>query len=341
MSESKIRGLRNILTEYDRAQKSDLFDVHSPYSTVLLIALLSFFGAEILTGSTSVEGIIQYPVSFVASLAFYGLQVTVIADLTIKFRLHVRTLYIIGLIYGILEEGIAIFTMESTSTHTLWLSIYGLNLTWVFYVMVLHSVVTVLTTLLIIRVISPVRLETPILSRGGYILIMPVTAVIYYFLMKSSIFAGRVPGLIPVLMLVLLLLILILAAILSAKGTASHFENESQTSKISSLIVIPFAAAMIIPFIIGNSTPVLLALETLMIFLLLIALYGYFRKFGTITSLDRRSLWTYTSSILIVMLVGGYFNRTISSDLLAVFVSAFLIFIGYLRSRSEAAQSSL
>ncbi len=296
----------------------------------MLIAGLSFFEAEILTGSTSIEGILQYPVSFLMGLAFYGFQVTIIADISVRYSLKLGTIYILGLIYGTLEEGISIFTMEATSTHKLWLTAFGFNLTWTLYVMMLHAVITVITTLFILNVVWPERLKNPILSRRNYMIIIPVTIVIYYFLMAASISAGRVPGILPVLLIILLLLILILAAWKNSLSGRMEKREKSNT-QIQYGVLIPFAAGMILPFILGSRLPKLLIPETLALLLLMVYLFRYFNKFDTIVNMKMKSLWVFTSMILIIMLIGGSFNRTIPSDVVAIVVSVILILLGYMK----------
>jgi hypothetical protein len=296
----------------------------------MLIAGLSFFEAEILTGSTSIEGILQYPVSFLIGLAFYGFQVTIIADISVRYSLKLGTIYILGLIYGTLEEGISIFTMEATSTHKLWLTAFGFNLTWTLYVMMLHAVITVITTLFILNVVWPERLKNPILSRRNYMIIIPVTIVIYYFLMAASISAGRVPGILPVLLIILLLLILILAAWKNSLSGRMEKREKSNT-QIQYGVLIPFAAGMILPFILGSRLPKLLIPETLALLLLMVYLFRYFNKFDTIVNMKMKSLWVFTSMILIIMLIGGSFNRTIPSDVVAIVVSVILILLGYMK----------
>jgi len=301
---------------------------YSTSATILLIASLSFFGAEILTGSTSVEGILQFPVSFLAGLAFYGLQVTIIADISIRKRLKLGTIYILGLIYGILEEGISIFTMEATSTHKLWFIAYGLNLTWIVYVMMLHAVVTVITTLFILKVIWPGRLGKPILNGKNYAVIIPVTAVIYYFFMVASISSGRIPGIFPLILLILLILLLIFAALENSLSTTKRNEGRLNT-EVEYGVLIPFAAGMILPFIIGNRVPVLLIPETLALVLLITYLFLFFNKFDTLINMKAKSLWGFSSIILIIMLIGGSFNRTLPSDVAAITVSVIIIIFGY------------
>jgi hypothetical protein len=83
----------------------------SPWITVLIFILVAHFNLEILTGSTRVENYLT-PITLIGML-FYGLQVAVIADLAARYRLRWRTIYLVGLIYGIFEEGLAVQTMVS------------------------------------------------------------------------------------------------------------------------------------------------------------------------------------------------------------------------------------
>lgn len=303
--------------------------------TVLIFALLSFFGAEILTGSTSIEGTFIFPLSFLAGLAFYGFQISIIADIAIRYRLGMRTIYLIGLFYGIMEEGIAIFTMESTTTHTLWLSLVGLNITWTVYVMILHAVITVSTTLIIVRVLWPHRISEPFLSRRKYALMIPVTAVIYVFLMLSAINSGRAPQLFPVLILVVTSIVIFIAARQSNRVTRKRYSSEPSRSYVASGSI-PLAIGMIVPFIIGNRIPFALVPETVLLVILLFYFYSYFRKMDSDNTINSRKLWSLYTSFLAVMLIGGVFNRTVPSDIIAVAGVLILSSQGFIRSSRKA-----
>ena len=157
---------------------------------------------------------------------------------------------------------------------------------------------------------------------------IPVTIVIYYFLMVASISAGRVPGILPVILIVLLLLILILAA--WKNSLSSRFRRlERLSDQLGNGVLILFAAGMILPFTFGNRIPIILVPETLALLLLLVYLFRYFNKFDTISNLNRKSLWGCSSIILIIMWIGGSFNGTIPSDMAAIIICVILILLGY------------
>ena len=304
----------------------------SPVVTVLLISLISFFGAEILTGSTSVEGVVAYPVSFIMSLTFYGFQVSIIADISSRYSLKTGTIFIIGLIYGIFEEGFAIFTMESTKTHTLWLSFGGMNITWTIYVMVLHAVVTVSITLLIMRVIWPNRISKPFLNRWSYAVMLPVTAVIYAFLMKGAISSGRIPQAAPVIYLIILAVILFLLAHRQMKNDVKKKVPDSTLSRNLLLPSLLWGIFLGVPFLVGNRFPLMLIPLTVILGLISVYLYKYFWKLDFIES-ERKpmTIWATYSVFLTVMLILGVFNRTLLSEIIAFSGVVILICLGWNR----------
>ena len=327
-----VKTIENGETAKANSELKRYIDSSSPVVTVLLISLISFFGAEILTGSTSVEGVVAYPVSFIMSLTFYGFQVSIIADISSRYSLKTGTIFILGLIYGIFEEGFAIFTMESTKTHTLWLSFGGMNITWTIYVMVLHAVVTVSITLLIMRVIWPNRISKPFLNRWSYAVMLPVTAVIYAFLMKGAISSGRIPQAAPVIYLIILAIILFL---LAHRQMKSDVKKRVPDSKLSRNLLLPsllWGIFLGVPFLVGNRFPLMLIPLTVILGGISIYLYKYFWKLDFIAS-ERKpmAIWATYSVFLTVMLILGVFNRTLLSEIFAFSGVAILICLGWNR----------
>lgn len=270
--------------------------------------------------------------SFAASLAFYGFQVSIIADISIRYSLGMRTIYIIGLLYGIMEEGFSIFTMESTATHTLWLSVYGLNATWTVYVMILHAVITVSTPLLVLRALWPRRIMKPFLGRRSYAFMIPVTAAIYPFLMISSIESGRVPEIMPIIFLIVISLLILAAAWISSKRGVqlSKYHGGHAASGF-----LPLAAGMIIPFLVGNRIPYLLLPETLLLVLLLFYFYRYFSALDADSAVGKRELWAIFTSFYMVMIAGGLFNRTVISDMVGIAAVVAIAVFGHYRTRAS------
>ncbi len=131
---------------------------NSPWLTLLIFIVIAHFNPEVLTGSTQIEKYFTF--TNLLGMAFYGLQVAIVADLMARYRLRWRTVYLIGLIYGIFEEGFAVQTMLSPSPPGFVnvFRILGLNVTWAIYIAIFHAVVSVLSSILIMIDLAGARL---------------------------------------------------------------------------------------------------------------------------------------------------------------------------------------
>lgn len=313
-----------------RGQPASISSPNKVISTVLLFSLLSYFGGEILTGSTSIEGIIKYPVTTIVGLIFYGFQVSIIADIAARYRMKMGSVFIAGLIYGIMEEGIALFTMESTASHTIWLSYLGINITWTVYIMLFHAVITVSSTVIIVNILREGEPVSHFLSKRSYAIMIPIIAATYIFLIYGSINSGRVPDTLSVLIIISILFVLlgILFFKVKVKGDRDKKEGTGERKKIFSPAVL-WILGMSIPFIIGNRiAPALLPLTAFEI-ILLPYFYNFFERVIEDIRADTRQLLKYYSIFIISVLVIGTFNRTLISDIVAVSGTVFIIYIGY------------
>jgi len=182
--------------------------------------------------------------------------------------------YLFGLIYGIIEERFALFTMEATSTHTLWFSYLGLNITWTIYVMLFHAVITVCSTILIVSVISKDKLESPFLTAKSYIIMLPIIGLIYCTFIYSSLRAGRVPNIFSLLLLVFLVFMIEFASIFS-KRKYKPIKNFS-FKKMWVVTILLWISGLSIPFILGNRIPAIIVPVAIFLFLLILYFYFFF-----------------------------------------------------------------
>lgn len=156
----------------------------SPWVTLLIFLAISAFNPEVLTGSTPVENYLT-PFNLLLTVPFYGLQVAVIADLAARYRLRWKTVYYLGLIYGIFEEGFAVQTMlhpsgvGNVNVPPMLTRILGLDVAWAVYIDVFHSVVSVVSTIIIIKLIWPSRVSEPFLRKKQYAVIVPILVAVY------------------------------------------------------------------------------------------------------------------------------------------------------------------
>ncbi len=156
----------------------------SPWVTLLIFLAIAAFNPEVLTGSTPAEKYLT-PFNLLLTVPFYGLQVAIIADLAARYRLRWKTVYYLGLIYGILEEGFAVQTMlhpsgvGNVNVPPALTRILGIDVGWAVYIGVFHSVVSVISTIIIIKLIWPSRVSEPFLHKKQYVVIVPILVAVY------------------------------------------------------------------------------------------------------------------------------------------------------------------
>jgi hypothetical protein len=151
----------------------------SAWATLLIFVVIAHFNPEALTGSTSLARYLT-PTNL-SGILFYGLQVAVLADLYLRYQLKWTTLYILGLLYGVLEEGVAVQTMLSPAPPG-FVGVYrilGVNATWAVFIATFHALVSVVSTIIIVRLIWPDRVSKPFMRRGHYAVVLPSLAAIY------------------------------------------------------------------------------------------------------------------------------------------------------------------
>jgi len=305
------------------------FSRKSRLVNILLFSIISYFGAEIMTGSTSVEGILKYPISAMEGMIFYGFQVSIIADISIRHKLNLGTIYLIGLIYGILEEGFALFTMESTASHTLWLSLIGLNITWTIYIMLFHAVITVCSTIVIVHIISKDTLREPFLNASAYAIMVPSLGIIYYTFIQSSLMADRVPDLTSLLILLLVAMIILGVTVLNERNPILNNFTKLRWILGNNISLIIWAIVLGTPFIFGNRIPLLLIPITILLGISLVYFYLFFQYKLNFDMKKSKQSFLFYATFNTVLLVFGTFNRTIPSDLLAISGIMFLIYFGF------------
>jgi hypothetical protein len=190
------------LTETTTSYGENSTKASSSWLTVLIFIVIAHFNPEVLTGSTRIEGYFTF-LNLALNMPFYGLQVAIIADLAARFHFRWRTIYLVGLIYGIFEEGFAVMTMVSSTPpgFTNQLRLFGLNVLWATNIDTFHAIVSVLSSVLIIKLIFPQRVSEPFLRRRHYVVMVSALDVIYFGVISFAT-STYVPQLSAVLILV-------------------------------------------------------------------------------------------------------------------------------------------
>ena len=110
--------------------------------TVLTFVVLPILTRKYLTGSTPFENYFTF--FNLLGMLFYGLQVAIIAEFVFRFRLKWSSIFLVGLIYGILEEGFAVQTMEHLQPPAFvgLIRFGGLNILWSVYIAIFHALIS-------------------------------------------------------------------------------------------------------------------------------------------------------------------------------------------------------
>jgi hypothetical protein len=307
----------------------------SSWLTLLIFVVIAHFNPEVLTGSTPIEKYFTFT-NFLGML-FYGLQVAIIADLMARYRLRWRTVYLIGLIYGIFEEGFAVQTLLSPNPPEFVnvFRVLGLNITWSIYISIFHAVVSVLSSILIIRLIWPGRVSVTFMRRRHYIVAVPVLITIYAFFIRfeTLVYAPEASALV---ILVAACLVLALLA-----RWSQHRELKPQILATSRGYIkwgVPLILGSgILPLIIGSSPAGALPATALLLAI------GYlftlvFDKMDRDSELSGRKRLTIFALFVGFWLILGVFFRTPVSSVVAFAGVGLQVYFG-LRSSSKEVQA--
>ena len=145
--------------------------------------VLGAFNVESLSTSTPpYQWILGGPLTIFVTFMFYGLMLLVIEDLVSRYSLDYRKLFLIGLIYGILEEGFLALTNELPNQGFVGFGrYYGLNVPWAIITSEIHAIYTVVLTFIIVDLIIPREKMGPVLSKWQYVPVLAYLAILYLF----------------------------------------------------------------------------------------------------------------------------------------------------------------
>ncbi len=160
----------------------------------LFTALASITIAEFTTGSTALTNIIAAPVTFFlfslpANLGLYGCGVVLIREAAIKWGKGWPTILMLGVAYGIMEEGISVHTFFSPVNQTVGIfgqygKFFSLNVTWAILISIFHAVYSIALPILLGNLLWPDTKKQRLLTRksGTAIFALYVLTVILLFI---------------------------------------------------------------------------------------------------------------------------------------------------------------
>lgn len=146
------------------------------------LSFLSITIAEFATGSTPLTNIIADPGSFFifslpSLLGLYGCGVILIREAHIRWNKGWPTILMLGIVYGIMEEGVSVHTFFAPVNVTVGVlgeygKFLGLNVTWAIMISLFHSVFSISVPILIGDRLWPGMKSMPILRRRSLSLVL-------------------------------------------------------------------------------------------------------------------------------------------------------------------------
>jgi hypothetical protein len=172
------------------------FRAHRP--AIVLVALAITI-PELLTGSTPVVALAN-PLAVAGLLGFYGAGALAIRETAIAWRKGWVGVLLLGLAYGVAEEGIATKTMvDPQSAGAGYLAVYGhfLGVNWVFAVVIalFHALFSIALPILLVDLIYPSTRGRRFLSNNGVgwaVGILSLSVAVGYFGFDAAYFEGFV-----------------------------------------------------------------------------------------------------------------------------------------------------
>jgi hypothetical protein len=190
---------------------------------VAILFVLSPLTAEVLSGSTPIILFLTQPVGMLYLIGFYGSGAVLVRELVRRRGLGWPNILILGMAYGILEEGLV--TTSWFNPHWPDIQTYGsygwaggLNWLWALNLTLFHAIISITIPILLVELLFPRIAAQPWLGKIGFRVVIGVlaaTSVIGALLIGLVAFHawGYAPPLLPYLAT------LVLAAVLAWLGT--------------------------------------------------------------------------------------------------------------------------
>lgn len=312
------------VTERPTAKKSVLV-------TVLLFGLVPLLNAEILTGSTSIDALLANPVLIIVALPLvlvtYAVPLAILGDLAARFSFGFRTIFLSGLVYGIINEGVFAKTLVAPYWPGVQFGNFrflGLNILWLPSILVFHAVVSTTVTILVIRSLWPERVSESFLERKHYVALAAVLAVaiaitniVFVPFIASGL--GYPPPFDPMPFLLLLALSFFFVLLIK-KSLGQKRPAQGNCRRTPTVMYVLLGAGI---FLLANIVSrFALAIVGLWLAVTAITLFGYlfYRYFGAIdsdTELTKRKTFLVYSTFIVIVLFVGFGGRQPLSNLTA------------------------
>ncbi len=249
-------------------------DVGRKIRVALILSLLSPFIGELVSGSSPPREYFN-PFTFVFLWGFYGAGVLIMRELWVRWGGGYSQLMMLGIAYGIIEEGLAVKSFFDPGWHDLGrLAVYGrylgVNIVWAFWLSIFHAVYSISIPVLLIQIAYPEYSGVRLLARRGLAVLAAVftstSTIIFLFLNPYK------PPAIQYFITVMIVLYLVKMARSHSAGVSAVLRRKMNGRK-TFLVGVAFALAFFILYMVVPETPTPWFIPCILGLILILKLY--------------------------------------------------------------------
>lgn len=128
--------------------------------SIIILILSATFVPELLTGSTNLFMFFIEPIRFPILLIAYGLAILLIREISVRYKMSLGGIFLMGLAYTIINEGLFAKTIIKYSNLPFnvfdnYGYIANISVPWTLWISLFHSVCSVLFPILLVRFLYP------------------------------------------------------------------------------------------------------------------------------------------------------------------------------------------
>lgn len=269
----------------------------------------------------------------------YAIPLAILSDLAARFRFGLRTIFLSGLIYGIVNEGVFAKTLVAPYWPGVQFGNFrflGLNILWLPEILIFHAVISATVTILVIRSLWPERVSKSFLERKHYVALAAMLAVaiiitnvvLVPFIAKSMGYAPPFEALPYFLLLLLSLSVVFLIKKSLTQKSAFRFWRAGFPTFV---YVLMGAGIFILPIVVSHIALAFVG-AWLAGAIIIVSGYLFYRYFSALdfdTELtERKTFFVYSTFIVMVLLI-GFGGRQSASNLVAFSGVALELFFGW------------
>lgn len=134
----------------------------------LVLFLIAPFVGEVLPGARSILSMLN-PLNFLVLTTLYGCGAVIIREAAVRWNKGWPTIFLLGLAYGIVEEGIGTQSFANPawaglSVPALYGRAFGVNWVWIPQIMLYHSLISMSLSILLVGFLFPEKRGIPYVS---------------------------------------------------------------------------------------------------------------------------------------------------------------------------------